>query len=152
MSQYNYTEEQSYQKINNFFAKEIQNLKVPVIDNRPNRVSVGPYRVITNGKLYEIWKGSQHLYDFLRRSWGVGYALSLYQNNSLCTQKLLEYNSLYSRLAEKRFMYNYHLNIAQRRKDAGKQDIFWCRLSRVESEISSLEYKTNTILKSIQLR
>lgn len=151
MSQYNYTEQQSYQKINKFFAKEIQNLKVPVIDNRPNRVSVGPYRVITNGKLYEIWKGSQHLYDFFRRSWGVGYALSLYQNNSLCTQKLLEYNSLYSRLTEKRFIYKHHLNIAQRRKDTGKQDIFWCRLSRVESELLSLEDKTKTILKSIQV-
>lgn len=151
MLQYKYTEEQSYQRISNFFAKEIAHLKTPILNDRPNCVTVGPYRVITNGKIYEVWKSRQKLCEFSRRNWGVGYALCLYQHKHLQAHKFKEDNDQYARFLEKKHSYNYHLRIAQKRNDAAKQDIFCCRLSRIEYEISSLESKTNKLLKSIQV-
>lgn len=151
MSQYNHTEKFSYQKINDFFVEEIPHLQTPIINNRPNCVTVGPYRVITNAKVYEIWRSRRHLCDFARRSWAVGYALCLYQNKSTIAQQLLNANKQYTKLIEEQYIYNHHMSIAQKRNDVSKQDIFWCRLSRTENEMFSLESTTNTVLKSIQL-
>ena len=151
MLQYKYTEEQSYQRISNFFAKEIAHLKTPILNNRPNCVTVGPYRVITNGKIYEVWKSRQKLHDFSRRSWAVGYALSLYQYKHLQAHKLIEANDQYDRLLQKKHSYNHHMSIARKRNDLSKQDIFWSRLSRVEYEIFSLESETSKLLKSTQV-
>lgn len=151
MLQYTYTEKQSYQKINDFFANEIPNLKTPIINSRPNRVTVGPYRIITNGKIYEVWRSRKKLCDFSRRNWGVGYALSMYQHKHLQARKLQESNDQYTRFLQKKHSYDYHLRIAQKRNDASKQDIFWSRLSRLEHEISLLESTTNKLLKSIQV-
>jgi hypothetical protein len=151
MFQYRYTEKQSYQKINNFFTREIPHLKTPIIDSRPNCITVGPYRVITNGKIYEVWKSRQKLYDFSRRSWGVGYALCLYQHKKLQADKIAEANEQYIRFLEKKHRYNHHMNIAQKRNDVPKYDIFWSRLSRVDYQISSLESETIKLLKSAQV-
>jgi len=151
MSQYESTEKYSYQKINRFFVEKIPQLPTPIINNRPNCITVGPYRVITNGKNYEVWQGRKHLYDFLSRSWGVGYALCLYRNSISIASHLQDMNEKYSKLSEEVEVYKHHMNIANKRSDATKYDMFRCRLSRVENEIFSLESTANGILKNIQL-
>jgi hypothetical protein len=151
MLQYKYTKEQSYQKISNFFDKEIAHLKTPILNNRPNCVTVGPYRAITNGKIYEVWKSRQKLCDFSQRSWGVGYALCMYQHQHKQARKLQEADDQYTRMLQKKDSYKHHLRIAQKRDDVSKQDIFWSRLSRIEYEIFKIESTTNKLLKSIRV-
>jgi hypothetical protein len=157
MSTSNYTAESNYQKINRFFVEQIPHLEFPIIDARPNCVSVGPYRVITNGKQYEVWHSRSYIGDFHRRSWAVGYALSLYRGKQRYAAQLIDFNKQYGKLEEERRLFAYHIACCQR--DAGMHDrdedapdreaILECRLSRVESEIIGLESRAETILKNI---
>lgn len=151
MSTSSYTAESNYQKINRFFVEQIPQLQTPVIDDRPNCVSVGPYRVITNSKIYEVWRSRTHLYDFYRRSWAVGYALSLYRGDNRVATQLIDFNSQYARLDEERYIYNHHINGSRKRGDYVKADMIECRLSRVDSEIIGLNDRAETILKNIHI-
>jgi hypothetical protein len=151
MSTYNYTEEYNYQKINKFFVEQIPQLESPIIDAKPNCVSIGPYRVVTNGKLYEVWRSRNRLYDFSRRSWGVGYALSLYRNDNRLSSQLINFNKQYTKLIEERFLYNHHIDNCYKRKEIDRALILECRLSRVESEILELDQRVETILKNIHI-
>lgn len=151
MSMSNYTEERNYQKINKFFVEQIPQLESPIIDARPNCVSIGPYRVITNGKIYEAWRGRTHLYNFHQRSWAVGYALSLYKGDNQVSAHLIDANKQYAKLDEERYVYTYHINNCQKRNDLVRQITLENRLSRVASEIIGLEQRTETILKNIHI-
>jgi hypothetical protein len=151
MSTSNYTAESNYQKINRFFVEQITQSNTPIIDARPNCVSVGPYRVITNGKIYEVWRSRSHLYDFYRRSWAVGYALSLYRGDNQVASQLIEFNKQYTKLDEERYIYTHHINNSRRRNDHIRADMLECRLSRVDSEILGLEERAGTILKNIHI-
>ena len=151
MSTSNYIEESNYKKINKFFTEQIQNLETPIIDDRPNCVSVGPYRVITNGKTYEVWRSRSHLYNFNRRSWGVGYAICLYRGDNIVSGKLINFNRQLEKLDEEREMYNYHITNSRRAGKHSRETMFECRLSRVESELFGLEKQVGTILKSIHI-
>lgn len=147
----NYTAESNYQKINRFFVEQIQQLETPIIDDRPNCVSVGPYRVITNAKTYEIWRNRKHLCDFNRRSWGVGYALCLYRGDNKTSNQLIEHNNQYNKLNEERYFYNHHIRSSQDRRDYIRADMLHSRLSRVDSEIFRLEKGVETILKNLHI-
>lgn len=151
MSTSNYTAESNYQKINRFFVEQITQSNTPIIDARPNCVSVGPYRVITNGKIYEVWRSRSHLYDFYRRSWAVGYALSLYRGDNQVASQLIEFNKQYTKLDEERYIYTHHINNSRRRNDHTRADMLECRLSRVDSEILGIEKRAETILKNIHI-
>lgn len=151
MSTSNYTAESNYQKINRFFVEQIPQLETPIIDDRPNCVSIGPYRVITNAKIYEVWRSRSHLYNFHRRSWGVGYALCLYRGDNRVASQLIEFNKQYDKLDEERYIYNHHIESSRARKDHVRADMLECRLSRVDSEILGLEKQAETILKNIHI-
>jgi hypothetical protein len=151
MSTSNYTAESNYQKINRFFVEQIQQLETPIIDDRPNCVSVGPYRVITNGKIYEIWRSRSYLYDFYRRSWGVGYALCLYRGDNRVAAQLIEFNKQYVKLDEERYIYKHHISNSLKRQDYDRAEMLECRLSRVDSELFGLEKQVETVLKNIHI-
>lgn len=151
MSTSNYTAESNYQKINRFFVEQIQQLETPIIDDRPNCVSVGPYRIITNGKIYEVWRSRTHLYDFNRRSWGVGYALCLYRGDTRVAGRLIEFNKQYAKLDEERYIYTYHIDRSRMRGDRARADMLECRLSRVDSELLGLVERVETVLKNIHI-
>ena len=151
MSTSNYIEESNYQKINRFFIEQIPQLESPIIDARPNCVSVGPYRIITNGEIYEVWRSRTHLYDFYRRSWAVGYALSLYKGDNRVTAQLIEANKQYAKLDEERYIYNHHINNCRKRNDSDRELMLENRLSRVDSEIFGLEQRIETVLKNIHI-
>lgn len=151
MSTSNYTAESNYQKINRFFVEQIQQLETPIIDDRPNCVSVGPYRVITNSKIYEVWRSRTHLYNFNRRSWGVGYALCLYRGDNRVAGRLIEYNKQYAKLDEERYIYNHHIQNSVKRGEHNRVDMLEHRLSRVEGEIVGLEARVETVLKNIHI-
>ena len=151
MSTSNYTAESNYQKINRFFVEQIPQLETPIIDDRPNCVSIGPYRVITNAKIYEVWRSRSHLYDFYRRSWAVGYALTLYRGDNHTATQLIDFNKQYAKLDEERYIYNHHIESSRSRRDYARADMLECRLSRVDSEILGLEKRVETILKNIHI-
>jgi len=151
MSTSNYTAELNYQKINRFFVEQIQQLETPIIDDRPNCVSVGPYRVITNGNTYEVWRSRTHLYDFYRRSWGVGYALCLYRGETRIASRLIEFNKQYAKLDEERYIYNHHINNSTKRHEYDRVAMFENRLSRVDGELLGLERRVETVLKNIHI-
>ena len=146
-----YTAESNCQKINRFFVEQISQLETPIIDERPNCVSVGPYRVVTNSKIYETWQGRTRLGEFHRRSWGVGYVLSLYRGDRRISASLLDANKQYIKLDEEKYIYNYHINKCLQRNDRDKEILLKNRLSRVESEMVGLDLKVNTILKNIHI-
>lgn len=151
MSTSNYTAESNYQKINRFFVEQIQQLETPIIDDRPNCVSIGPYRVITNAKIYEVWRGRSHLYDFHRRSWGVGYALCLYRGETRIAGQLIEFNKQYAKLDEERYIYKHHIINSLKRQEYDRAEMLECRLSRVDSELFGLEKQVETVLKNIHI-
>jgi len=151
MSTSNYTAESNYQKINRFFVEQIQQLETPIIDDRPNCVSVGPYRVITNSKIYEVWRSRTHLYNFNRRSWGVGYALCLYRGENQIAAQLIDFNKQYAKLDEERYIYNHHINNSKKRQEYDRVAMFENRLSRVDGELLGLERRIETVLKNIHI-
>lgn len=151
MSTYDYEEELKYQRINRFFVEQISRLETPIIDSRPNCVTIGPYRVITNKKIFEVWRSKSHLYDFYKRNWGVGYAMSLYKGYSNTARQLIDFNKKYENLDNKKFLFEYHINNARRQNDHDRLTVFKNRLSRVESELYSLEHHAGSILKSLQV-
>lgn len=151
MSTFNYETELKFQKINRFFIEQIPQLDVPIIDAKENCVTVGPYRVITNGKMYDVRSNRSLLYTFNRRSWGVGYALSLFRGDRNSAKQLINLNKKYEELDNEKFIYNHHIKISKKQKDAEKELVFENRLSRVDSEILLLEHRADTLLKSFQL-
>lgn len=151
MSTYNYETELKFQKINRFFIEQIPQLDVPIIDAKDNCVTVGPYRVITNGKMFDVRNNRSLLYTFNRRSWGVGYALSLFRGDYKVSKQLIELNKKYETLDNEKFIYNHHIKMSKKQKDAEKELVFENRLSRVDSEILLLEHRADTLLKSFQL-
>ena len=151
MSTSKYTENSNYQKINRFFVEQIPQLETPIIDDKPNCVTVGPYRVITNGKIFEVWRSRTHLYNFDRRSWGVGYALCLYRGETQIAAQLIKFNKQYAKLDEERFIYNYHVNNSLKRRNYNRAEMLEGRLSRVDSEVVALERSVETVLKNIHI-
>lgn len=151
MSTYDYEMESKFQKINRFFVEQIPQLDIPIIDAKENCVIVGPYRVITNGKLYDVRSNRSLLYTFNKRSWGVGYALSLYRGDRQVTRQLVELNKKYETLDNDKIIYNHHIKISKKQKDHQRELVFENRLSRVESEMLIIEDRADGILKSFQL-
>lgn len=151
MSTFNFEQESTYQKINRFFVEQIPYLESPIIDARQNCVTVGPYRVITNGEIYEIWRSRTHLCEFQRRSWGVGYALSLYNGDSKTSDALINYDAQYSKLDHDRWVYTHHIKSCQRRNEYTRKAMLQSRLSRVDSELFELDQRVSSILKNIHI-
>lgn len=151
MSTTEYTADHTYQKINRFFVEQIPQLESPIIDARPNCVSIGSYRVITNGDVYEVWRSRTHLYDFHRRGWAVGYALSLYRGDNRVASQLIGFSKQYNKLDEERYVYKHHIERSRKRKDFTRQLMLENRLSRVDSEIIGLEQRVDIILKNIHI-
>lgn len=150
MTTYNLEQQINYQKIDRFFVEQISQLAVPVIDARPNCVSVGPYRVITNGNQFEVWKGRSQLHNFHKRNCGVGYAVCLYNGDNKNAQTLKELDLQYSRLANDQGLYKYHINNLKQQNNSDRSLVFENRLSRVESELMSIEDRIISILKSFR--
>ena len=151
MSTYNYMTESTYQKINRFFVEQIPQLETPIIDSKPNCVTVGPYRIITNRNNFEVWIGRKKIEEFNKRSWAVGYAICLYRGEKVSAFNLLNINKQYSKLDEERLIYNHFIEVNTRNKNRNQSLIFENRLSRVDSEIFSIEHRAETILKSLHL-
>ena len=150
MSTANHGMELISNKINRFFVEQIPQLEVPVIDAKENCITVGPYRVITNRDQYNVWRGKLHLVDIYKKSWAVSYAMALYRGEHTTAKSILEFNRNYEKLDEDRILFLHHVDRAEQRGDSVKKMMFANRLSRVESEISALETRAATILKSIQ--
>jgi hypothetical protein len=138
-----------HEKISSFFDRNIPNLGVPVVDKKPNRVSVGPYRVITNGTEFELWQGRTLIKTFRKRSWATAYALCLYNGNRSAAGDLTAVDTQYSKLTEDRDQYRYCIKLSRERNNVEREIIMENRLSRVESEIHGLEQRGETILKSL---
>ena len=151
MSQYTSTEKYSYQKINRFFVEQIPQLETPIINDKHNCVSVGPYRVITNGKLFEVWHSRRLLHEFSHRSWGVGYALCMYRRNSETASKLAKIDQQYIRLDQERYIYKYHIDVSKKSNNTSREEMLEGRLSRTDNEIFALEQQAKTILKNIHI-
>jgi len=151
MSISNYEQESSYQKINNFFVKQIPLLKAPIIDLRPNRVTIGSYRVITNGQDFEVWEGSLLLHSFLKRNWAIAFSMCLYKGLTQLAEKLTEYNKTFEKLNDDIMFYKYHLRQSRKKNDITRATIFENRLSRVDSEIMLVEDRVGTLMKSTQI-
>ena len=151
MSTSSYETELKFQKINRFFVEQIPQLDTPIIDVKENCVTVGPYRVITNQKMFDVRSNRSLLYTFNKRSWALGYALSLYRGNRQATSQLIELNKQYEKFDNEKFIYNHHIKISRKHKDLEKKLVFENRLSRVDSEILVLEQRAETLLKSLQL-
>jgi hypothetical protein len=147
----NYEMESQYQKINRFFIDQVRQLESPIIDAMPNCVTVGPYRVVTNGKFFEVWKGRLLIGNFLKRSWGVAYALCLYRGNASIAKQLVSFNYEYERLSEDRGVYKHHIQVNKKRKNSEREVNLKNRLSRVDSELISLSCRCDTILKSLHI-
>jgi len=151
MSTYNFEQESNYQKINKFFIKQIPLLKTPVIDKTHNRVTIGAYRVITNGKEFEVWQGSRIVHTFLKRKWAIGFTMCLYNGLSSTAKKLTGFNETYNRLTDDINIYKYHLRQSRKKNNTTRELLFENRLSRVNSEVSAIEDKVNAILNSTQI-
>lgn len=151
MSISNYEQASDYQKINKFIVKQIPLLKTPVIETKPNRVTIGAYRVITNGKQFEVWQGGTIIHIFLKRNWAVAFAMCLYKGTKNLAKELIEYNHSYIKLVEDVRVYKHHLRQNRRKNDVTRETVFENRLSRVDSEITAIENKVSTILKSTQI-
>lgn len=151
MSTHHHAEKSDYQKLEQFFVKQIQLLQTPVIDDRPNCVSVGPYRVITNGKIYEVWRSRTHLYNFNKRNWAVGYALCLYQGNHRVAGQLIGLDRQYTKLVEESDIYKHHISNSLRQENHSRAEILECRLSRVDSEMIGAEKRAEIILKNLYI-
>jgi hypothetical protein len=151
MSTFNCDQESAYQKINKFFVEQISQLETPIIDARPNCVTVGPYRIITNGAQYEVWRSRSYLFDFTKRGWAVGYTLCLYRGDHSTARKLIDLNKQFTKLNEEQDLYNYHIECSRKKNDFDRELTMRNRLSRVASEIATVEYQAETILKSLHL-
>lgn len=151
MSTYSYEQESNYQKINDFFVKQIPLLKTPVIEKKPNRVTIGSYRVITNRKQFEVWQGSRLVHTFLKRNWAIAFCMCLYRGLSHLAETLIKYNQTYEKLHEDITVYKHHLRQSRKKNDVTREIIFENRLSRADSEILSIETKASAILKSTQI-
>lgn len=151
MSTYNYDQESSYQKINDFFVKQIPLLKAPVIEKKPNRVTIGLYRVITNKKQFEVWEGGRIVHTFLKRNWAIAFSMCLYKGLLQVAETLINCNQTYEKLNEDVMVYKYHLRQSRKKNDVTREIIFENRLSRVDSEILAIENKAGAILKSTQI-
>ena len=151
MSHYTSTEKYSYQKINRFFVEQIPRLETPIINDKHNCVSVGPYRVITNGKLFEVWQSRRMLYEFSRRSWGVGYAVCMYRRDNKTAAQLIDIDQQYTRLDQERYIYKHHIDVSKESNNTIRKGILECRLSRTDNEIFTLEQQAKNILKNIHI-
>jgi hypothetical protein len=151
MSISNYEQASDYQKINKFIVTQIPLLKTPVIDTKPNRVTIGSYRVITNRKQFEVWQGSTTIHTFLKRNWAVGFAMCLYKGTRNLAEDLIKYNHSYERLVDDVWVYKHHLRQNRQKNDVTREIVFENRLSRVDSEIIAIENKVSAILKSTQI-
>jgi len=134
-------------KIDSFFTDAVASLDVPVIDSRENCVTVGPFRVITNGPDYEVRRGKTMIATFARRAWAAAYALRLFQGDKSAITALEAADTSYRKLDEERARYLHHINFSQRSENWIRGQIFEDRLSRVESEIEVLNQRVNPILK-----
>lgn len=150
MITYNHEQKVNYQKIDQFFVQQISQLAVPVIDARHNCISVGPYRVITNGTQFEVWKGRSCLHSFHKRNCGVGYAVCLYNGDKKNAQTLEDLDQQYSRLDNDRRVYKYHIKNSKQQNCISRSLIFEDRLSRVESELIWIDSRIVSILKSFR--
>lgn len=151
MSTYSYEQESNYQKINDFFVKQIPLLKAPVIEKKPNRVTIGSYRVITNRKEFEVWQGSTLIHTFLKRNWAIAFSMCLYKGLNQLAETLITYNRSYGKLNEDVVVYKHHLRQSRRKNDLNREIIFENRLSRADSEMLAIETKAAAILKSTQI-
>lgn len=134
-------------KIEDFFTAAVASLDMPVIDSRENCVTVGPFRVITNGPDYEVRRGKTMLANFARRSWAVAYALKLFQGDRPAVDVLNAADMSYRKLDEERERYMHHIHSSFRNENWIRGQIFENRLSRVESEIEALNLRVSPILK-----
>ena len=138
-------------KLDQFVTKQISVTDTTIIKVKPNLITIGPYRVITQGPEFKVVQGTTTITEFLRRSWAAGYALCLLKNNSRVAEKLVNTNKKYSKLREDRSFYNYHIRRNVKSRNFDRVVMFENRLSRTVSEIQSLEDSIVQDLKSLSI-
>lgn len=136
-------------KLDQFVTKNISVIDTPLIKVKPNLVTVGPYRVVTDGEFFKLYQDSLNICDFLKRSWAVGYALCLIKSNKEIAEDIVFSNQKYDKLHEDRSFYHYHIRRNIRTRNFDRVLMFENRLSRTDSEIFNLENVLRRKLKSL---
>jgi|SaaInl5LU_22_DNA_1037371.scaffolds.fasta_scaffold00329_9 hypothetical protein len=138
-------------KLDQFVTKQISVTDTTIIKVKPNLITVGPYRVITQGPRFNVTKGPTVVCEFLKRSWAAGYAICLVKSNNAVAEKLLSTNKKYTKLREDRSFYNYHIKRNAKNNNFNRVVMFENRLSRTLGEINELEDSIFQDLKSLSI-